>query len=52
MEYNLAVVARAGGDTNTAIVYLQRCLTNVPVGQPLWRQANDLLQQISSMPKP
>ena len=52
VEYNLAVVARAGGDTNTAIVYLQRCLTNVPVGQPLWRQANDLLQQISSMPKP
>lgn len=38
VHFGMAVVAENSHDTNQAIHYLQLCLTNSPMGSPLWRQ--------------
>lgn len=44
-NYGLASVAANRHDTNLASQYLRLCLTNLPVGSPLWRQAAARLQE-------
>jgi tetratricopeptide (TPR) repeat protein len=45
-SFGLAEVAEHRQDTNQAVIFLRRCLTNTPAGSPLWRQASAQLQTI------
>jgi tetratricopeptide (TPR) repeat protein len=46
VSFGLAAVAAHSHDTNLAEHYLRLCLTNTPVGAPLWQQASIRLQML------
>ena len=45
-HYGLAAIAERRQDTNLAIHHLELCLSNVPVGNPQWKQASERLQAL------
>jgi tetratricopeptide (TPR) repeat protein len=50
VNFGLATVAQNNHDTNQATHYLRLCVTNSPVGSPLWQQATARLQTFEPPP--
>ena len=50
VNFGFALVAQHNHDTNQAIHYLELCLTNSPVGSPLWQQASVHLRMLEPGP--
>ncbi len=48
VNFGFASIAQHNHDTNQAVHYLRLCLTNSPVGTPLWQQASARLRQLES----
>ncbi len=52
VSFGLATVAQHNRDTNQAVLYLRRCLTNTLAGSALWRQADAALRKLQTPPAP
>lgn len=50
-EYRLAHIAMLENDTNQAEHYLRLCLTNAPIGTPLWREVRARLHALKPDPE-